>query len=727
MQTLLSKTIRALSLTTLSLALSAAAATTNYVSFSSLPASTVISNADGLAFYWKSNGIYYVKRIAWSDLSNQVLNVAQKVTTHATNADFASAVAGTNFDAQFSRNAATGTVANANQTLNLMNTPRFNLLAYGATNDGIVLLDAAVTAGSSTITSASANFQPADVGKVFSMQSAGTPQVNLFTNIVWGGVQTSYGETNGLIFTNWWQTNWHSFTAIITNVVDSHTVKVADVASHTVNATNAVYGTDNTPAIQAALNDIVTNHQACGTLFVPAGIYLINGPLQDTNTSGGSVGAWTNHHFAQIVIPPFAGRGSTAPTLAIEGVGKPATPFFTTDQWAAYGSMLWSTLPTSNPTNISRVWDTRNFQGYGGRGCDPSNPYYRSTTDLNPLALEFRKLAIRGTFDNGMMLIDADGADNFGIYDCVIDSGYNHGIAMPCPANTNTWGVWFPNSWANNFISCDNTMIRGFYNGANMTHHVDAYKLQIYECWNGVTMWNGGDHTVRLIALDMQSVTVAFQTGSGTCAVDIDADFTYENPGGGFWCQYPLLVNDPTLPAATADLCGTIKYDAQTAGWNNGAWPVLGYSTQFIEVTFHPLTGGGVYEGMPATVSTPKFVNGLVFSSDAHQTNNNNDQRIGLSYSTVGGNSLQMRTGSGPNFAGGGYCWLTFDGGLFPAHLGSSYPGQAYATIVDYGLFVSNQPYAPPIVGGGAIIWVDNSGNLKYTTTNGTKTITSAP
>ncbi len=89
------------------------------------------------------------------------------------------------------------------------------------------------------------------------------------------------------------------------------------------------------------------------------------------------------------------------------------------------------------------------------------------------------KLAIRGTFDNGMMLIDADGADNFGIYDCVIDSGYNHSIAMPCPANTNTWGVSFPNSWANNFISCDNTMIRGFYDGATMTHHLQPYNLQI--------------------------------------------------------------------------------------------------------------------------------------------------------------------------------------------------------------------------------------------------------
>ena len=67
MKTQLFKTIRALSLALLSLALTANAVT-NVVSFSALPSSTVISNADGLALYWWSNNTYIVKRIAWSNL-----------------------------------------------------------------------------------------------------------------------------------------------------------------------------------------------------------------------------------------------------------------------------------------------------------------------------------------------------------------------------------------------------------------------------------------------------------------------------------------------------------------------------------------------------------------------------------------------------------------------------------------------------------------------------------
>ena len=99
------------------------------------------------------------------------------------------------------------------------------------------------------------------------------------------------------------------------------------------------------------------------------------------------------------------------------------------------------TLPTSNPTNISHVWDMRNFQGYVDAAVIRLNPYYRSSTDLNRLALEFRA-AIWGMFDDGMMLSTPTGPTTSGLRLCD-RLGYNHGIAMPCPANTNTWEVWF--------------------------------------------------------------------------------------------------------------------------------------------------------------------------------------------------------------------------------------------------------------------------------------------
>ena len=83
MKTLLSKTIRALSLITLSLAVLPAGAATNYTSFSTLPASQVISNADGLSYYWKSNGVYFTKRVAWQDLSAQIKSGLPRSTEYS--------------------------------------------------------------------------------------------------------------------------------------------------------------------------------------------------------------------------------------------------------------------------------------------------------------------------------------------------------------------------------------------------------------------------------------------------------------------------------------------------------------------------------------------------------------------------------------------------------------------------------------------------------------------
>jgi hypothetical protein len=79
MKTPLSQMIKALSLAISLAAFSASADTTNIVKFSQLPVSTVISNADGLAYYWKSNNFYIVKRIAWSNFL-ATLEMAMKDT-----------------------------------------------------------------------------------------------------------------------------------------------------------------------------------------------------------------------------------------------------------------------------------------------------------------------------------------------------------------------------------------------------------------------------------------------------------------------------------------------------------------------------------------------------------------------------------------------------------------------------------------------------------------------
>jgi len=573
-----------------------------------------------------------------------------------------------------------GNAATATTATNLANVPQYNIFSYGAYGNGIVLQDAIATSNSPTITSASAHFLSSDTGKVLTVKSAGPMHINLFTNVPWGGNGDWLNyTTNYMVLTNWYQTNYYSFTAIITNVVSANSVQVSGLASHTVTATNAMYGNDDTAIIQAALNDIVTNKGGVGALYFPPAIYVINGPLQDTN--GGVANSWTNHHWAQIIMPPFAGtngnltyRGFPSPTITIQGACKPDGAYIAPTVWSSSGTILWSTLPFGDPVNIGRTWDTRNFvSGYGGRGCDSTQPYYRNITDMNDIGLVFDSVTVRECFDNGMMGIDADGANYFGFNNSLMDGDESYWCSI-CPANTNTWGIWFPNSWGDESPGFNNSRLTGFYNGINATHQVHSYASKIYSCWNAITTWNGGDHTSVFLGMDIQHCkNIVSSGGAGGCGVSIWLQFTFENSTFP-WEMYPILVNDGNSIAAT--VYGHIEYDAQhVSQWSGntigGAFPMIGLSARNIEVHYVPLYG--TIE--PGYITPPLMRNGIDLSSDPSGTNVN-DPRLRIKWAGTVPGSWFFQTGIGQpmlSVAGGSYLGTNgefyasdYEGGLGP-------------------------------------------------------------
>ena len=118
-------------------------------------------------------------------------------------------------------------------------------LPYGARADMKVLPDAAIQAGSKSLSSTSAVFTPADAGKAVVIAGAGTA----------GGVLS---------------------TAIAT-VRDSHHAVLRALASTTVRGAQAAYGTDDTAAFQSALD--AQSKAGGGEVSVPAGAYLLRGTL----------------------------------------------------------------------------------------------------------------------------------------------------------------------------------------------------------------------------------------------------------------------------------------------------------------------------------------------------------------------------------------------------------------------------------------------------------------
>jgi hypothetical protein len=139
---------------------------------------------------------------------------------------------------------------------------------YGAKGDTKNVTDGAITASSKTLTSASANFTSADVGKTVIVAGAGASG---------------------------------SFTTLTTTIaayVSSTSVTLTAAATNTVSSAGVCYGTDDVNAIQNAINDALLasvgtpNNTNGATVYLPPGRYLIAsaGLLPGYYTSGSTVG-----------------------------------------------------------------------------------------------------------------------------------------------------------------------------------------------------------------------------------------------------------------------------------------------------------------------------------------------------------------------------------------------------------------------------------------------------
>jgi len=118
---------------------------------------------------------------------------------------------------------------------------------YGAVGNVKVVADGAMTAGSTTLTSATAGFVAADVGKGVIVQAAGPLDPQPVRS---------------------------SLTTTIAAVTNGTTVTLAAAAAATTSAARVVWGTDDTAAFQSAI-DAVAAIDGGGIVDVPAKPYLI--------------------------------------------------------------------------------------------------------------------------------------------------------------------------------------------------------------------------------------------------------------------------------------------------------------------------------------------------------------------------------------------------------------------------------------------------------------------
>ncbi|RBP37283.1 parallel beta helix pectate lyase-like protein [Roseimicrobium gellanilyticum] len=127
--------------------------------------------------------------------------------------------------------------------------PRVNVKDFGAKGDCRRVTDGTVTRGSKVFLSATANFTKEDIGQPIYVLEASSQTVK------------DLGEVFG-----------SPLTSKIVSIVDSSTVILADEAKQNVSNAKTCFGTDDSQAIQKAIDSLT---ETGGTVYFPPGLYRV--------------------------------------------------------------------------------------------------------------------------------------------------------------------------------------------------------------------------------------------------------------------------------------------------------------------------------------------------------------------------------------------------------------------------------------------------------------------
>jgi len=238
----------------------------------------------------------------------------------------------------------TGTVTSAGGGGSYEFTPE----SYGALRNGRIVEDGAMTSGSAVLTCATSTpFAAGDVGKYV---------------LVWG-VITSTNSEPGYLF------------ATVTGYTSPSQVTLSASATITVTASGVLFGTDDTAAIQAAVNAAtaysMTGNGALAKVILSEGIYCSGAPA--------TLGSGTGGGNAAITLPIVNAEVGVKAQVQIIGAGCSQLPHWTQPQPPQAGSIIaamrndGSLNTTYGPTSI--IGGPVN--GYGGGGGTFSNMHIR--------------------------------------------------------------------------------------------------------------------------------------------------------------------------------------------------------------------------------------------------------------------------------------------------------------------------------------------------------------
>ena len=367
--------------------------------------------------------------------------------------------------------------------------------AYGAAGDGKLVTDGAMTSASATLTSATANFQPGDVGKAILVKGAGPAGV----------------------------------TTLVTTIsarVSATQVTLAAPAAATVPGALVMWATDDTSAIQSAINAAGAYAVAHGaaTVLVPAPtgrFYAVAGPLVTGGSTKGN---------AQLTLPVIPTTGNKA-VLTFEGPGDGAAVqhWEQTVPQLSGATLVSFKVHASSGAQIASINAAGNSCVLGG----PSQPggYGVAPGVFSNMHVVLRGLSILTTHSaNGLTLtaVDLSGVANaalenfaYGTAGSVAGGDY---VSPGSFANGLCPGLLMPASGNNDLVLIRNVTCHGGYTYAMFaTEHADIHGVRILYCWAGFcpvgTYYSsvGSTHAIVATLLSIEACTyLVYIIGGGS-------------------------------------------------------------------------------------------------------------------------------------------------------------------------------------------------------------------
>lgn len=372
---------------------------------------------------------------------------------------------------------------------------------YGAVGDGQIVTDGAMGSGSAVLTSATGLFTSADVGKAILVKGGAAAGItSLVTTIA----------------------SYQSATQV--------TLTAANSSGGAITGKLVMWATNDTAAVQSAINAAVTYAQAHGN---SATVLLTESSGKFYGISGALVSGGSTLGNAQLTLPVVATTANKV-TLTIEGVGGGAS----VQHWLQTVPQTTGSTLVSFGVFASSGAQTTSINA-AGNACvigGPSQPggYGVSPGIFSNMNLIVRNMSILNTHSaNGLTYssIDMSGLANgelenfaYGTAGTVAGNDY----ASPGTfANGLVPGILLPANGNNDNVLVRNVTCHGGYTyGMFATEHVDIYGLRILYCWAALcpvgTYYSsvGSTHAFVGTLISIEACTyVLYIVGSGSGGV----------------------------------------------------------------------------------------------------------------------------------------------------------------------------------------------------------------